>query len=338
MANPQASCIAPPAVPPTVPLIIGAGYLGGRVVNRFLHAGVRPVWATSRHPPTIVEGDQTGVIENRRTSGPAVRWLSLDITDRRTFDSLAEFPFPSAASVLVAVSHDRRTDKPASATHVDGLANLVDWLEGARPEGAGHRPAITLISTTGVYHQDGGRWVDETSPTRPTRASAIAHRDGEILLRRRWADRGGRATVLRLAGIYGPRRLPKIDEVRQGTVRIADPDSYLNLIHIDDAVEAAFRAMTRRPSSDGGVDLFCVADDAPMRRGDFYTAVAKRLGVDAPAFEAPTADAGRRIGGGNRRVRNRKLRRELLPSMTHPRSVGRCGLPGGIDGLVRRLR
>ena len=297
---------------PSAPLIIGAGYVGGRVAHAWRREFGGRVFVTTR-----------GRRKSIATDRPEMSLLQINVHDRRTLRHLTPEVVTDRTPVLIAVSHDRSSGRSPSATHVDGLRHVLDRLDQI-----GRTPPITLISTTGVYHQRGGVWVDERSPTRPTRPSSIAHLRGEALLRRRWSAAGRSATVLRLAGIYGPGRLPNVRDVRRGQVAVADPDSHLNLIHVDDAVAACLRSM-RRPgtrSRSNTNDLFCIADGHPVRRRVFYDAVAAALRCEPPQYVAPPSPRSpRSIGGGDRRIRNRKLRRELLRDLSHPRAVDSVG-------------
>jgi nucleoside-diphosphate-sugar epimerase len=224
-----------------------------------------------------------------------------DWTDRRTLTGL-----PEVEQVLISVSHDPRSKVDRFAGQVGGLANLLRVLS---PE-----CTICYISTTGVYHQAGGRWVDERSPTRPTRAGARMHLIGENLLHRLRPQ--SRWTILRLAGLYGPGRIPRIADVRAGRPITASPDSYLNLIRVEDAADAVLACWSRPTER-----LYVVADDCPVLRRDYYGFIADACGAPDPTFRQPGEgkdDSERIRSDSNKRVWNRRMKRDLLPRLRYP--------------------
>lgn len=222
-----------------------------------------------------------------------------DWTDRRTLSGLPEVDW-----VLVAVSHDPRGGTSRFDGQVGGLSNLLNVIS---PEAS-----VCYISTTGVYQQTDGGWVDETSPTHPNRPGARAHLWGESLLHRLrprspW-------TILRLAGIYGPGRIPRIADVRAGRPIASPAQGYLNLIHVDDATDAVLAAWTQATSR-----LYLVADDCPVVRRDFYRFIAQQCRAPEPTFVDPAADASARMRSeSNKRIWNRRMKRDLVHQLRYP--------------------
>lgn len=284
-------------------LILGAGYLGLALADRLASEG-RKVVAVSRSDPRAGSRDPTD-----RTW----QWMHGDVTRRHTLDRL-----PFSPIVVVCVGHQRGGRTSPDAVHRIGIRNLLgvvaEWPSV---------PHLVLVSTTGVYSQTGGVWVDERSVTRPNRESAWAHLRGEDVLRQRHPSE--RSTILRMSGLYGPGRLPQMQRLVRGEPVAADPNTYLNLVHRDDAVAAMRAAVQRRVAG-----LFCVSDDTPVLRGDYYRELARS--VDAPP---PTFESSDRPGSGpdrrrtNRRVDNRRLKRSLLPALRYPRTI---------EGIVRTIR
>ena len=268
-------------------LVFGCGFLGKRVVARAVCGG-HAVWATTRKPERAAELAQQGAHP-----------LVVDWEDRRTLKAL-----PEVDQVLVAVSFDRRSRLSRVASQLGGFENLLDALPRSTH--------VCYISTTGVYHQDGHVWVDENSPTRPRREGGRIHLWAEQLLWRRRPHSPW--TVLRLAGIYGPGRVPRIANVQTATPIPVDPAAFLNLIHVEDAaaaVEASWQRATRR--------LYVVADDHPVRRGDFYREIARQTGAAEPTFSSSDQTPFRTSRSeGSKRVWNRRLRRDLLPKLHYP--------------------
>jgi nucleoside-diphosphate-sugar epimerase len=213
---------------------------------------------------------------------------------------------PAADTVLYAVGLDRLAGKSMREVYVSGLVNVLRSLDTRR---------LIYISSTSVYGQTEGGWVDETSPTEPVDESGRVVLECEQLLRERRPD----AIVLRFAGIYGPGRVIMRAAVERGEPIAADPDGWLNLIHVEDGAAAVVAAAERgQPGR-----TYNVADDRPATRRKFYTELAALLGAPEPQF-APAAERT------NRRIRNRRLRTELRVEFQFPDL--RAGLRDAIGG------
>lgn len=263
-------------------LIVGCGYLGKRVAQRLLADGWE-VFATTRKASRAKELSAVG-------AKPVV----VDWTDRRSLRSL-----PAHDRILVAVAYDPHSSVSRYDSQVGGFRNLLQATDPAAD--------LCYISTTGVYHQADGRWVDETSPCRPPREAGRVHLEAEQLLSR-YRPRAD-WTVLRLAGIYGPQRVPRIADVVAGKALTADPEQYLNLIHVDDAaaiVMAAWRAgqAARRR-------YYVVSDGNPVLRGDFYRAVAQMTHSPVVRFENAASARPGPQRGGHKRIWNLRLQTDL---------------------------
>jgi nucleoside-diphosphate-sugar epimerase len=212
----------------------------------------------------------------------------------------------------------------AGATHV--LVSVPPDLEGdpvlrhfradlaALPELAW----VGYLSTVGVYGDCQGRWVDETSPTRPTSERTLRRLEAE----RAWLDFGRetsrRVEVFRLAGIYGPGR-SVIDGLRAGTARrIVKPGQVFNRIHVDDIARVLAAAIDRAT----GHAIYNVADDEPAPPGDVVAYAAELLGLPVPP-EVPLEAAGltgmaASFWAESRRVSNARIRRELGVQLLYP--------------------
>lgn len=189
---------------------------------------------------------------------------------------------------------------------------------------AANRPVrLVYAGTTGVYGDCGGAWVDETAPLRPADARSARRVDAERQLAR-WARQHGRAAVvLRLAGIYGPGRLP-LARLRAGRPVVRQPDAtWSNRVHVDDVVQAILAAAgTAVPP--GEVLPVNVADDAPSTMTDYLHACADALGLPRlPEVDLATAlaDASPALRGyltQSRRVANGRLKTTLGVRLLHP--------------------
>jgi nucleoside-diphosphate-sugar epimerase len=172
---------------------------------------------------------------------------------------------------------------------------------------------VIYISSTGVYGQKDGEWVDEESPCAPEREGGRACLAAEQLLLAH--ELGPRSIVLRMAGLYGPARVPHLDLMAHGQAIPEVGNGYLNLIHVVDAasavVVAASRAATPR--------LYCVSDGRPVLRAEFYREAARLIGAPPPTFVSPPHDApAARRASTNKRVSNRRFLSDLELRLEYP--------------------
>ena len=263
-------------------LVIGCGYLGRRVAARWLAEGSR-VWATTRSAARATELAAVGI-------EPVVADVTLPDTIR---------DLPEVDTLFWAVGFDRGGTATHHDVHVTGLARVLEALAG--------QPRIVLSSSTGVWGNEDGDVVDERSPAHPTREAGRVLLEAEELVHARARERG---VALRFAGLYGPGRLPRLDDLRAGRPIAADPDSWLNLIHVDDAagiVCAVAAAPAPRP-------LYVVSDGAPVRRRDWYARLAQLSGSPAPTWDT----AAPRTRGADKRVDPSLLRRDIPFDLEHP--------------------
>jgi nucleoside-diphosphate-sugar epimerase len=173
-----------------------------------------------------------------------------------------------AEVVFYTAAADGFSDDAYRAAYVDGLRNVLAALRDA----SAPVRRIAFTSSTAVYAQSDGGWVDETSPTEPAGFSGRRMLEAERLL----LDSGLPATVLRLAGIYGPGRARMIEEVRSGTATcIEGPPAYTNRIHVEDCA-GALRHLAARADAGG---IWLGVDHEPCDRCDVLDFIAFRLGV-----------------------------------------------------------
>ena len=193
------------------------------------------------------------------------------------------------------------------------LAAFGEAIVQARPKWLGY------LSTTGVYGDCAGRWIDETSPLAPAKPRA----QRRVTAERAWQDLAAAiaqpCAIFRLPSIYGPARNP-IVALRQGRARRIDkPGQVFSRIHVDDLAETLIAAMTRRAAG-----AFNVCDDEPAPQHEVVAHAARLLGLPAPQLEA-FADAeaslspmARSFYGENKRVRNSKIKCELGVQLRYP--------------------
>lgn len=208
----------------------------------------------------------------------------------------------------------------AGATHLltsiapNESGDPVIAAAGAALRGAGHLEWVGYLSTTGVYGDTGGGWVDEETPPAPATARGRARLAAE----RAWADLGLPLHIFRLAGIYGPGRGP-FEKLRQGTARrIIKPGQVFSRIHVEDIAQVLAASIDR---PDPG-RVYNVCDDDPAPPQDVLAHAAALLGRPPPPevdFEkAELSPMARSFYAESKRVRNDRIKRELGVRLRYP--------------------
>jgi nucleoside-diphosphate-sugar epimerase len=172
---------------------------------------------------------------------------------------------------------------------------------------------VVYVSTTGVYGDAGGTWIDESTQPSPSRDGGRASLAAEEVLRS--SEFAVNGVSLRLAGIYGTGRIPYLDALRKHEPIPAPVAGWLNLIHVDDAADVVIAAaMVGKPSP-----IYCVSDGNPVVRGDYYREVARRIGAPAPRFGDPDPGSARSArAAASKRVNNALMLRELRSELRFP--------------------
>ncbi len=174
------------------------------------------------------------------------------------------------------------------------------------------RKWLGYFSTTGVYGDWDGEWVDEKSEPRPNNARLMRRLQAE----EQWLTRGGH--VFRLAGIYGPGR-SVIDDVVEGTARRIDKDGQVfSRIHVDDIAQIVLASMNNpKPKS-----IYNACDDKPAPAHEVVKFACELLGREAPPLipfeQAELSPMGREFYSANRRVKNDKIKRDLGVELLYP--------------------
>jgi nucleoside-diphosphate-sugar epimerase len=177
---------------------------------------------------------------------------------------------------------------------------------------------IGYLSTTGVYGDCGGHWIDEGAPAQPQTEVSTWRLAAENEWLRLGEETGRPVQVFRLSGIYGPRR-NALANLRNGTARrIVKPGQVFNRIHVDDIATTLLASMDRPRA--GGV--YNLADDEPAPPQDVVAYAASLLGREPPpeiAFEdAALGPVAARFYGENKRVANRLIKDELGVKLAYP--------------------
>lgn len=244
------------------------------------------------------------------------RTLAADDIQSFVFDGAA--PLRHAGEALAGTTHllvsappDGGGD-PVLLQHAADIAALVEAAPALRWVG--------YLSTTAVYGDRDGDWVDEETPVSPTSARASRR----VAAENAWLDlhhaQHVPVHIFRLAGIYGPGRNALVD-VRRGTARrIRKPGQVFSRIHVDD-IAAALAASMARPNPGR---IYNVCDDEPAPGSDVVLHACQLLGAACPSeipFEqaAPTmSEMARSFYADNKRVRNDRMKRELGVILRYP--------------------
>ncbi len=223
------------------------------------------------------------------------------------------------AAVMAARGWEVISTGSAGTLRFDDAANIrlaladADQVLSSVPPGADGDPVLatygadlagkrlTYLSSTGVYGDTQGAWVDESAPTGTGRRTARAEADGE------WLARGAR--VLRLPGIYGPGR-SALERVEEGKAhRIALENQVFSRVHVDDIVSAAVLAL------DAPAGAYNIADDLPCSQNEVIEHACRLLGCPFPPLqsldEAGLSPMARAFYAENRRVANGRAKRVL---------------------------
>lgn len=267
----------------------GLGYSAEVLVRRLLAEGWR-VAGTAREPERLAAMAELGVAAYR-------------------FDR--EHPLPAGAL-------DGTTHLLSSVPPDAGGDAVLDGCRSAIVAAAGTLRWLGYLSTTGVYGDYRGAWVDESSPLRPTSDRAWRRVTAEAA----WLDlhrlRGLPVQVFRLAGIYGPGRSP-VDDVRAGTAqRIVKRGQVFSRIHVED-IASALRASMERPNP---AAVYNVCDDEAAKPQDVVAYACQLLDItpppEIPFEEARLSPMAQTFWTDNKRVRNDRIKQELGVALRYP--------------------
>ena len=206
----------------------------------------------------------------------------------------AGWPAQAPDYVLYAAAAERSDEPAYRAAYAEGLRHVLSWLgeHGQRPR------RLLFVSSTAVYGQHQGEWVDEASPCEPQGFTGRVLLEAEQLA----LDSGIPASVVRLAGLYEGDSRWLVDQLRAGLMPAAQPPLYSNRIHRDDA--AALLACLLRADARGEAleSIYLGVDDEPAPLHEVADWLRGRFGIDTP----PSAPMQRRAG--SKRCRNTRAR------------------------------
>ncbi len=246
--------------------IVGCGYVGQALAKYYLR-NQHEVFALQRHPVAI----------------PGMTNLLGDVAQIE----LASLPVFDTIFYLVAPGHP--SDTAYQHTYVNGMQNLLRQLPLQSPT------RIIYVSSTAVYGQQQGEWVDEQSITLPNDFSGKRLLEGEAIVRESGFDH----IIVRLGGIYGPDRTRLIEQVKNQQATLTPMPCYTNRIHLADCVGLlAFLAQHSMPSP-----LILGVDCEPTLYNDLLCWLANQLQVPTP----PIGETPARLQKSNKRCNNQRL-------------------------------
>jgi len=187
--------------------------------------------------------------------------------------------------------------------YLTGNRNLIEWLAASPPK------KFVYTSSTGVYGQNDGSLVKETSPTEPESETARVLVEAEKVLLEAARQKKLPAVILRVAGIFGPERGHLLKQYLKNEARIEGKgERVLNMIHRDDVIGVIIAALkSGRPG-----EVYNAVDDEPVSQRRFFEWLAGTLDKAMPPTATEDAGMNRKRGVTNKKVSNRKLKMELV--------------------------
>lgn len=280
-----------------------------------------------RRPRLLIVGCGDVGLRVARQASPGVRLLALTSSPDKVTALRAAGITPLRGNL----------DQPTSLRRLAGLATRVLHLAPPPGEGEGDPRTLALLralrlrtppqalayaSTSGVYGDQQGDWVDETRPLRAATARARRRVHAEAAVRF-FGRSGVRASILRVPGIYAPDRAggTPIERLKKGTpVLAAGDDVYTNHIHADDLARACLAALWRGAAQ----RVYNANDDTVLKMGDYFDLAAGLYGLPRPPrisrveAQAQLPASLLSFMSESRRMANGRLKRELRVRLAYP--------------------
>ncbi len=268
-------------------VIVGCGYTGTRIAAKLLSDERRVIALTV----------------NSRVSLRSVESLRLDFDTPQPLDMATG----GDASMIYLVP------PPSEGTRDTRIRNFLNNISLDVPR------KFVLISTTGVYGDAQGAWIDEDAPVNPQTDRARRRLDSELMATD-WARKNSvKLVILRVGAIYGPSRVP-LDRLRQGiTLPPASSSGFLNRIHVDDLTAVCITAM-----SSNAVGVFNVSDGQPLKMIEYMNLVAEIFELPAVIESSSPSDlkshsnSMRQYLGESRKIDNNRMLQEFCIELRYP--------------------
>lgn len=288
-------------------LIIGCGYVGVPVGARLAAAG-HDVYGLRRTAESEEELVAAGIEP-----------LTGDITKP---EDLARLPGPFDW-VVNLVSSSRGGADVYRDVYLGGTSKVLDWLRNSPPT------KYIYTSSTSVYGQTDGSWITEDDEAQPSSETARILVETEKLLLKAAREGGFPATILRVAGIYGPGRGHLfLKYLRDEATLSGDGSRLINMIHLDDLVTAIVAGLERgQPGK-----VYNVVDDEPVEQIRFYRWLAETLGKPMPPRDTEREAPKRKRALTNKKVSNCLLKEEIECAFKYP------SFREGYGSEIERLR
>ena len=274
-------------------LIVGCGYVG-------LPLGVELVKLGHE-----VFGLRRSSAGDAEIAAAGLKPLVADITRP---EDMSKLPGPFDW-VVNTVSSSKGGEEEYRQVYLQGTRNLIEWLAPMPLK------KFVYTSSTSVYGQTDGSVVKESSPTEPSSATSRLLVETEKLLLD--AAQAGKfpPVILRVAGIYGPKRGHLFLQYLRDEARIGGKgERILNMIHRDDLVSVIIAAL----KSGRAGEIYNAVDDEPVAQIHFFRWLSETLGKWMPPFATEEENAQRKRGLTNKKISNRKLKMELGVALKYP--------------------
>lgn len=216
--------------------------------------------------------------------------LAIDLKDPQQCQSLASQQWDMVVITLTPAAYD---DEAYRRAYVETLQNLIPVLQQQS-----QAPYVLLASSTSVYGQHSGEWIDEGSATEPASFSGRRLLEAEQLL----LNSGLPHSIIRFAGIYGGSRPRLIESVLASEAPPAQPEQWSNRIHQQDCVGFLKHLIAQHSEGQSLQPLYIAADDEPARLHDVSNWLAQQLSARL------TSTSSSRRRAGSKRCRNQRLR------------------------------
>lgn len=253
-------------------LIVGCGDIGQRLAQQ-LPQDTYEITGLRRNPP-----------ENL----PFLRYQVCDVTNAAQLNEVLKQNF---AVIVISMTPSERSDAGYERAYVQTCQNLVDALQAQSL-----KPRLLIfVSSSAVYGQMDGSWVDETSPTEPEGFSGKRLLEAEVVIQ----NSGFANTIVRFSGIYGPNRNRLIEQVRQGKAS-ASPH-ITNRIHADDCAGSLAHLIELNRKGQDVQPIYLATDNLPVAMIDVVTWLAQQMGIADFLSDDATNERG------NKRCSNQRL-------------------------------